>query len=78
MFEDFKPIAVRDDRNGTTVISYDQKTKKFLVSVSGEILERPLTLKEIEVLRDNFNDILEMKGRYLFIKEYDILGSQNE
>lgn len=66
----YKPIALRDDYNGKSVISFNTETKRFSCSVGDKSIE-PLTLRELEVLRDNLTDVLEMKGRYLFIKDYD-------
>lgn len=73
--EEFFPIAVRDDLNGKNIISYNPQTKEYLLSISGK-LAGPITLKEIEILQENLKDVLELKGRYLFIKEYDIQGNR--
>ncbi len=73
MTKKFVPIAVRDDCAGNTVVSYDVEDEAFLVAISGKLLG-PITLAEIKSLRDNLNDVIEMGGRYLFIKEYDTNG----
>lgn len=75
IIKDFKPIAVRDDYHGKAVISYNIETQEFLLSVSGKLMD-PINLKEITILRDNLNDVLEMRGRYHFIKEYDVKGNK--
>ena len=69
--EGFLPIAVRDDRAGNTVISFNPETREFLLSVSGK-LAGPFTKDEIMALRENIGDVVEMRGRYLFIEEYDL------
>ena len=71
----YTPIAVRDDRAGNTVISFNTETNLFLISVTGKLLG-PLTLAEMKATRENFNDVIEMKGRYLFITEYDVHGNR--
>lgn len=75
MTKGFIPVAVRDDRAGNTVISYNTETREFLLSVSGK-LAGPFTLDELKALTDNLGDIIEMKGRYLFIQEYDVKGNR--
>ena len=75
MTEGYVPIAVRDDRSGNTVVSYNSETQEFLVSVSGK-LAGPFKLNELKVLRENINDVIEMRGRYLFIKEYTLRGEK--
>jgi len=75
--EGFKPIAVRDDRLGNTVISYNTGTREFVLTVSGKFAG-PFTLGELKALKENLNDVIDMKGRYLFIKEYDQYGQRTE
>ncbi len=71
----YKPIAVRDDIAGNTVISFSTENRDFILSVSGKLMG-PLTLKEIKALQENIGDVIEMKGRYLFIKEFDVHGNE--
>jgi hypothetical protein len=71
--EGYKPIAVRDDIAGNTVISYSTENRDFILAVSGKLMG-PVTLKEIKALRENLNDVIELKGRYLFIKEFNVTG----
>ena len=33
----YKPIAVRDDRSGNTVVSHNPEEGKYLLSVSGKL-----------------------------------------
>lgn len=75
MTEGFKPIAVRDDRQGNTVVSFNTETREFLLSVSGK-LAGPFKLNELRALRENLNDVIDMEGRYLFIKEYTSRGEK--
>lgn len=70
------PIAVRDDRGGNSTVSYNPDEKKFIFSISGDVIERPLTIQEINLLKDNFEDIISMRGRYLFLKDYDLDGKK--
>ena len=73
--EGFLPIAVRDDRAGNTVISFNPDTREFLLSVSGK-LAGPFKLTEIKALIENLRDVIEMKGRYLYIEDYDARGNR--
>lgn len=73
--EGYTPIAVRDDIVGNTVISFNTETRDFILAVSGKMLG-PVTLKEVEALTLNLQDVIEMKGRYLFIQDYDAAGNQ--
>ena len=73
--EGYRPIAVRDDIAGNTVISYSTEGQDFILSVSGKLLG-PLTLKEMKALRENISDVIEMKGRFLYIKEFDVHGNE--
>jgi hypothetical protein len=78
MTKGYRPIAVRDDRAGNTVISYNTEERKFLISVTGK-LAGPFTMKELEALNANLNDIIEMKGSPpLFIQDYDVRGNRND
>lgn len=73
--EGYKPIAVRDDITGNTVISFNTETRDFILSVSGKMLG-PLTTKELTTLNLNIGDVIEMKGRFLFIDSYDVDGAK--
>lgn len=73
--EGYKPIAVRDDISGNTVISFNAERRDFILAVSGKMLG-PVTSKELAVLNDNISDVLEMKGRFLFIDSYTVTGEQ--
>lgn len=73
--EGYVPVAVRDDRSGNTVISFSTEKRNFILAVSGKI-SGPFTLDEVKALKDNLEDIIEMKGRYLFISEYDVRGNK--
>jgi hypothetical protein len=75
--EGYVPIAVRDDRLGNTVISHNTEKRDFLLSVSGK-LAGPFSLNELKALIENIGDVIEMKGRYLYIKEYDAHGKHTE
>jgi len=72
--EGYKPIAVRDDISGNTVISFNTETRDFVLAVSGKIMG-PITMKEIKALRENLSDVIEMKGRYLYIKDFTVDGT---
>lgn len=72
----YTPIAIRDDRSGNTVVSHNPIEGKYLVSVSGK-LSGPYTMRELEVLKDNVQDVLDMKGLPPhYLKDYDIYGRQ--
>jgi hypothetical protein len=73
----FKPVAVRDDRLGTTVVSFDPDTKEFFIVVNGKQMG-PLMLADIKCLRENLNDIIDLKGRFVYIESYNPDGSQKD
>lgn len=77
MEEQFKPIALRANHLGTCVISVWPDEKQFIVSVNGTVAG-PFKLREIEAIRDNFNDLLEMNGQYLFLNDFDIYGREKD
>lgn len=77
MEEVFKPIALRANHLGICVISVWPEKKLFVVSVNGNVAG-PFKLLEIEAIRDNFNDLLEMNGQYLFLNEFDIYGREKD
>ena len=71
----YKPVAIRKNGLGNCVISYNTDDKSFIVSVNGK-LSGPFVLGEIEAIRDNFSDLLEMRGMYLFMSHFDIYGGE--
>ncbi len=73
--ENYRPIAVRDDFSGNTVISFNPETRDFILAVSGKLLG-PLTSKEMGALNSNITDVLEMKGRFLFTDGYTVTGER--
>ena len=73
--EGYKPVAVRDDITGNTVISFNTDKRDFILAVSGKLLG-PITAKELAALSANIVDVLELKGRFLFIEDYDVHGNQ--
>lgn len=73
--DQYRPVAVRQNGLGNCVISYWPAGKLFICSVNGA-LSGPYTIREIESLRDNFNDVIELNGSYLYISEYDIYGQE--
>lgn len=75
MIKGYRPVAVRDDFAGNTVVSFNTETRKFLLSVSGKLMG-PIDLDEIKALLENLKDIVEMKGHYNYIKEYDVQGNK--
>ena len=77
MTKGYVPIAVRDDHMGNTVVSFNTEERKFLLSVDGK-LAGPFTLNELKALNENINDVVSMKGMYLFIKEYTARGEKSE
>ena len=75
VFEGYKTIAVRDDRFGDNRISYNPYTRDFMFCINGKPAG-PFTLKELQGLRENINDVVSMRGTYLFIEEYAPDGSK--
>lgn len=65
----YRPIAVRDERMGACVLSYNEENKTFII-VLGEKIAGPYVLDELKLLAANMKDVIEMRGQYLFITEY--------
>jgi hypothetical protein len=73
--EGFKPIAVRDDRLGTTVISYNPDTKEYILVV-GEHSMGPLKKIDLKCLLENVKDVIDHEGHFIYIEEYGVDGSR--
>lgn len=73
--EHYRPIAVRQNGLGNCVISYWPDEKLFLVSVNGK-LSGPYTIREIEAIKENFTDVIDLRGSFLYISEYDVYGNE--
>lgn len=69
LLEGYKTIAVRDDRFGNNIISYNPATKDFMLCVNGKIAG-PFNEKELTGLRENINDVIHMRKNFLFIEDY--------
>jgi hypothetical protein len=79
----FRPIAVRDDRQGKCVISFNLETKEFYLVVNSStdkppVGAGPFTLNDLKQLVENVKDVIGLKGQYLFIEEYEVDGSRRE
>lgn len=77
IFEGFKTIAVRDDRYGNNVISHKPGTDEYMFSINGKPAG-PFTLKELQGLRENINDVVGMRKSYLYIEEYTPDGTRQD
>lgn len=75
--EGFKPVAVRDDQLGTCVISFNPDLKEFFLVVNGKGMG-PVNLKDLKSLRENINDVIDLKGQFLYIESYNANGTQKE
>lgn len=75
LYEGFKPIAVRDDRHGRCVISYHPDKKLYLLVIDNKPAG-PFTLRELEALDANVKDVLDLKGRYIYIDSYTAEGEK--
>lgn len=73
----FTPIAVRDDKLGTTVISYNPDRKEYFIVVNDRTMG-PLKKADLECLIENVKDVLDHKGPYLYIEEYAPDGQRRE
>lgn len=71
----WRTIAVRDDRQGKCVISFNRDTKTFYFSVNGSAAG-PFNEKDLRQLMENIRDVLSMKGNFLYISEYDTMGNK--
>ena len=76
---DFRPIAVRDDRLGLCTISHNPNAAKdkFMVGINGKTAG-PFSESELKALVENMKDVLSMRGRYLYIQDYNVDGSKKE
>lgn len=70
----FKPIAVRDDRGGTCVVSYNPDTKEYFLAVGGKGAG-PFTLNELKQLTANVTDVIDLRGVYIYIETYGVDGT---
>jgi len=77
IFEGYKSIAVRDDRYGNNVISYNPTRKDFMFSINGKPAG-PFTLKEMQGLKENINDVVSMRGNFLYIEAYSPDGTRQD
>ena len=76
----FTPIAVRDDRQGTCVISYNPTTKaqeKYFIVVNGNGCG-PMSLNDIKTMVENMKDVIDLRGKYNYIQDYDSDGTKKE
>ena len=71
----FRPIAVRDDRMGNCVISYHIGKKQYYVAINGQGMG-PINLNDMRQLIENMKDVVDLKGRYIYIEDYNADGSQ--
>lgn len=77
----FKPIAVMDDIRGNCVVSFNVETKEYFLAISAHGSNPkgvgPISLAEMEQLVKTAKDVIDQKGRYLFIDEYNADGTLN-
>ena len=73
--EGFRPVAVRDDRQGRCVISYNRDTKTFYFCVNHGVAG-PFNSKDLTQLMENIKDVLSMKGSFHYIDDYDSQGNK--
>ena len=71
----FVPIAVRDDRGGNCVISYNTLNKKYFLVINGHGAG-PFTLPDMKQMVENMKDVIDLKGRYIYIEDYDVDGTR--
>ena len=72
--EGYRPIAVRDDRQGKTIISYNMNIQRFYFVVNGSAAG-PFTINDLRALNANIKDVIDLKGRFIYIEEYDASGN---
>lgn len=60
---------------GNCVISYNYEKKLYVVMVNKKPVG-PLTLNELRAMVENIHDVLDLRGRYVFIDEYDVYGDK--
>jgi hypothetical protein len=75
--EGFKPIAVRDDRLGICVISYNHDLKEYFLMVNGKGVGT-FNLRDLKSLKENLADVIELKGRFVYIESYNADGTLKE
>ena len=73
--EGYRPIAIRDDRMGACVVSYHHSKQRFFFAIDGKAAG-PFTVNELKALVENLKDVIELKGRFIFIDEYDVYGKR--
>ena len=73
--DDYKPIAVRDDRQGRCVISYSIARKQFYLTVN-KVAAGPFNAKDLQQLMENIKDVLSMKGHFHYITDYTASGDK--
>lgn len=71
----FRPIAVRDDRMGTCVISFNPESKLFFLVTDGKGAG-PFNLQELKALKENLTDVIDLKGRFIYLEEYTAEGEK--
>ena len=75
LFEGYKPIAVRDNRWGLSVISYHPEKKLFLLVIDRKPAG-PFTRMELEGLHENIKDVLNLRGHHLYIDGFTATGEK--
>lgn len=73
--EGFRPIAVRDDRMGTCVISFHPERRLFFLVTDGKGAG-PFKLNELKALVENLKDVIDLKGRFIYIEDYEPDGTK--
>ena len=73
--EGFRPVVVRDDRMGTCVISFNIERKLFFLVVDGKGAG-PFNLQELKALKENLIDVIDLKGRFIYLEEYTAEGEK--
>lgn len=72
----YVPIAVRDDRGGNCVISYNTSTRKYFLVINGSGAG-PFSLPDMRQMVENMKDVIDLKGRYIYIEDYAADGTRN-
>jgi hypothetical protein len=62
----YLPVAVRDDRYGKCRVYHHPSINSYFLSVNGKILG-PLNVAELRNIRENVDDVLELRGRYVYL-----------
>jgi hypothetical protein len=71
----YRPVAVRDDRQGKCVISFNRDLRLFYFTVN-KASAGPFNEKDLRQLMENIKDVLSMKGSFHYIDGYDAQGNQ--